>query len=85
MVISMKKNNHLLDDKELLRSDDSLFENKKEENVPDKPKVIRKILTLHLKYFIMYLLFYLELPLLAHYLLVFFIFLALVQLITIQL
>ena len=39
----MKKNNHLLDDKELLRSDDSLFENKKEENVPDKPKVIKKV------------------------------------------
>ena len=39
----MKKNNHLLDDKELLRSDDSLFENKKEENVPDKPKEIKKV------------------------------------------
>ena len=39
----MKKNNHLLDDKELLRSDDSLFENKKEENVPYKPKVIKKV------------------------------------------
>ena len=39
----MKKNNHLLDDKELLCSDDSLFENKKEENVPDKPKVIKKV------------------------------------------
>ena len=39
----MEKNNHLLDDKELLCSDDSLFENKKEENVPDKPKVIKKV------------------------------------------
>lgn len=39
----MKKNNHLIDDKELLKTDDSSFENKKENTIVYKPKVIKRL------------------------------------------
>ncbi|MGN1295188.1 MAG: hydrogen gas-evolving membrane-bound hydrogenase subunit E [Bacilli bacterium] len=39
----MKKNNHLIDDKELLNSDDSIFEVNSEEDIAFKPKVMKRV------------------------------------------